>query len=99
MSKQIIAIFNMFLEEGKRKGYRRSFVYAFDNTLEYMNMEREKLFSVLRRAYNINNKERELWIDNNEEVYNAWKQSRMTKKDFIKNNKNWLDSIILAIIL
>ena len=42
----------------------------------------------------MNNTEREQWIDNDEGLYNWWKSSRMSKREFIKENRAQIDEAI-----
>ena len=42
----------------------------------------------------MNNTEREQWIDNDEGLYNWWKSSRMSKREFIKENRAQIDEVI-----
>lgn len=42
----------------------------------------------------INNQDREQWIDNDEGLYGWWKSSRLSKRDFIKQNKAEIDAAI-----
>ena len=41
-----------------------------------------------------NNRERQLWIDNDEGLYMAWKSSRLNKERFIKENREEIDTVI-----
>lgn len=42
----------------------------------------------------MNNNERSSWIDNDESLYLWWKQSRLSKSDFIRQNREELDALI-----
>lgn len=42
----------------------------------------------------MNNREREMWIDNDEGLYNWWRSSRLSKREFIKQNREELDACI-----
>ena len=42
----------------------------------------------------MNNSERSLWIDNNEYLYRWWRLTHQSKKDFIQENKDEIDSFI-----
>lgn len=42
----------------------------------------------------MNNKERNLWIDNDEGLYNWWKSSRQSKAQFIRENREEIDAAI-----
>ena len=42
----------------------------------------------------LNNQEREQWIDNDEGLYDWWKSSYMSKRDFIKVNRTEIDAAI-----
>jgi len=42
----------------------------------------------------MNNKEREMWVLNDEGLYNWWKASKMSMTKFIKENKDDLDQIL-----
>jgi hypothetical protein len=48
--------------------------------------------------YRLNNEERERWIDNDESLYTWWKSERMSKRNFIKENKEEIDKKILAVL-
>lgn len=43
----------------------------------------------------LNNREREMWIDNDEGLYNWWRSSRQSKRKFIQENREELDAAIL----
>ena len=42
----------------------------------------------------MNNRERQLWLENDEGLYNWWKRSKQSKVKFIKDNKEELDRVI-----
>lgn len=42
----------------------------------------------------MNNREREQWIDNDEGLYCWWKQSGLSKREFIKQNREEIDRCI-----
>lgn len=42
----------------------------------------------------MNNTKREQWIDNDEGLYNWWKSSKLSKREFIKQNKAEIDAAI-----
>jgi len=42
----------------------------------------------------MNNDERSLWIDNDEGLYNWWRSSRLSKRDFIKEKRDLIDAAI-----
>jgi hypothetical protein len=46
----------------------------------------------------ITNSEIELWLDNDESLYNWFRSSRKSKRQFIKENKEELTSLISAVI-
>ena len=46
----------------------------------------------------LNNSDREQWIDNDEGLYRWWKQSRLSKRNFIKENKEDIDKAILNVL-
>ena len=46
----------------------------------------------------LNDNERNMWIDNDESLYLWWKRSRLSKRNFIKENRLELDAIILEAI-
>lgn len=46
----------------------------------------------------LNNDDRCQWIDNDEGLYNWWKSSRLSKREFIKQNKQELDTCILTVL-
>jgi hypothetical protein len=45
-----------------------------------------------------NDRERELWVDNDEGLYNWWRHSRMSKTKFIRENREELDRLINEIV-
>lgn len=49
----------------------------------------------MNKNYIIKNYERELWINNDESLYNWFKSSKKCLTKFIKENKEQIDSIIL----
>lgn len=42
----------------------------------------------------MNDGEREMWVMNDEGLYNSWKFSRLSKRKFIKENREIIDSIV-----
>ena len=46
----------------------------------------------------MNNREREQWIDNDEGLYSWWKGSRQSKRTFIKENRADIDDVINNIV-
>ena len=42
----------------------------------------------------MNNTEREVWIDNDEGLYDWWKSSRLSKREFIRQNRAEIDQVI-----
>lgn len=42
----------------------------------------------------MNNSERSQWIDNDEGLYNWWRQSRQSKAAFIRDNRDEIDAAI-----
>ena len=42
----------------------------------------------------LNDRERQLWVDNDEGLYNWWKSSRQGKRAFIQENKADIDTLI-----
>lgn len=42
----------------------------------------------------MNNTEREQWIDNDEGLYDWWRSSRLSKREFIKQNRAEIDQAI-----
>jgi hypothetical protein len=46
-------------------------------------------------ATRLNDRDRAQWIDNDEGLYNWWRSSRLSKRNFIKENKAEIDRGIL----
>lgn len=46
----------------------------------------------------LNNHDREQWIGNDEGLYSWWKSSRMSKSQFIKENKKEIDEAIINVL-
>jgi hypothetical protein len=42
----------------------------------------------------MNNQEREMWIDNDEGLYDWWKSSKLSKRQFIKEYRTGIDLVI-----
>ena len=42
----------------------------------------------------MNNRERELWVNNDEGLYGWWKESRQPMRTFIKDNRAEIDAAI-----
>ncbi len=42
----------------------------------------------------MNNSTRSQWIDNDEGLYNWWRQSKQSKRNFIKENREEIDRVI-----
>lgn len=42
----------------------------------------------------MNTREREQWIDNDEGLYNWWRSSRLSKREFIRQHRDELDQAI-----
>jgi len=45
----------------------------------------------------LNNADRDEWIDNDTGLYRWWKSSRLSKRDFIKENRVELDAAIIQV--
>ena len=45
----------------------------------------------------MNNTEREQWIDNDEGLYDWWKSSRVSKREFIRQNRAEIDAAIESV--
>lgn len=50
------------------------------------------------RRGGLNNSEREQWIDNDEGLYNWWRSSRLSKREFIKQNRDEIDAAINRVL-
>jgi hypothetical protein len=46
----------------------------------------------------LNNTDREQWIDNDEGLYNWWRSTRLSKRQFIRQNREELDRCILNVL-
>ena len=46
----------------------------------------------------MNDTEREQWIDNDEGLYDWWKSSRLSKREFIRANRAEIDAAITPVI-
>jgi hypothetical protein len=46
----------------------------------------------------MNNRERQMWIDNDEGLYNWFKSSRCSMTQFIKDNKDEIDACIKRVL-
>ena len=46
----------------------------------------------------MNNPEREQWIDNNEGLYDWWRSSRLSKREFIRQNRSEIDRLIQSVL-
>ena len=46
----------------------------------------------------LNDSERRNWIDNDEGLYNWWRSSRQSKRQFIIDNKADIDACILRVL-
>lgn len=44
----------------------------------------------------MNDTERERWVDNDEGLYNMMKSSRMSKRKFVRENRQMIDNVITA---
>jgi hypothetical protein len=42
----------------------------------------------------INDRDREQWLDNDEGLYDCWRSSRLSKRQFIKLNRALIDNAI-----
>ncbi len=42
----------------------------------------------------LSNREREMWVENDEKLYHRWRLSGMTKREFIKAFKGQIDQFI-----
>ena len=49
----------------------------------------------MKRQY-INDTERSLWVDNDEGLYLWWKQSRLPKWAFVKQNRQEITDVIMS---
>jgi hypothetical protein len=48
----------------------------------------------LPKETDMNNADREQWIDNDEGLYNWWRSSRLSKRQFIRENREEIDRCI-----
>lgn len=46
----------------------------------------------------MNDKDREQWLDNDEGLYSWWKQSRLSKRAFIQQNRKVITEAIEAVL-
>jgi hypothetical protein len=46
----------------------------------------------------MNDQERAQWIDNDEGLYDWWKHSRLSKREFIRQNRKEIDETINPVI-
>jgi hypothetical protein len=46
----------------------------------------------------MNDTEREQWIDNDEGLYDQWRRSRQSKREFIRANRAEIDAAIQPVI-
>lgn len=46
----------------------------------------------------MNDTEREQWIDNDEGLYDWWRQSRKSKREFIRANRDEIDAAIAPVV-
>lgn len=46
----------------------------------------------------MNDRERQQWIDNDEGLYNDWRASRQSQREFIRQNRAAIDAAILPVI-
>ena len=46
----------------------------------------------------MNDTEREQWIDNDEGLYDWWRTSRLSKREFIRANRAEIDAAITPVI-
>lgn len=42
----------------------------------------------------MNDTEREMWVQNDESLYNMWRTSRLSQRGFIRQNREFLDRAI-----
>ncbi|MFA5759149.1 MAG: hypothetical protein WC942_07335 [Clostridia bacterium] len=47
-----------------------------------------------RKNIIMNDKEREMWVMNDEGLYSMWKRSKLSKRNFIKTNRVFIDKVI-----
>ena len=46
----------------------------------------------------LNDEERAQWIDNDEGLYDWWRSTRLSKREFIRQNRAELDAAILPVL-
>ena len=46
----------------------------------------------------MNNRERELWVSNDEGLYGWWRSSRQSMRAFLKENREEIDRLINAVL-
>jgi hypothetical protein len=46
----------------------------------------------------MNNRERQMWIDNDEGLYNWWRESGLSMSAFIKENREEIDAAINSVL-
>lgn len=51
-------------------------------------------YQVRQRTFTINEADREQWVDNDEGLYRWWKSTRQSKRQFVRENREQLNTII-----
>lgn len=46
----------------------------------------------------MNDQEREMWVMNDEGLYISWKRSRLSKRNFIRENREAIDGFINKVL-
>jgi hypothetical protein len=46
----------------------------------------------------MNDQEREMWVMNDESLYKTWKRSRLSKRNFIRENRVVIDTFINKVL-
>jgi hypothetical protein len=46
----------------------------------------------------MNDRERQMWVDNDEGLYDMWKRSGLSQRQFIRENRATLDSAINSVL-
>lgn len=69
--------------------------YTIQKVMALCNVEYNDVVKALARHFKINDRERALWIDNDEMLHIHWKISQMSKSDFVKRYRNDITMSIL----
>lgn len=94
----IIEVFWAHFAIAKDKRYTEPVAYAVRATAFFFGIKPEKVMQEVKKAYHINDRERTMWVTNTESLWQLFRRSHMTMREFVKEYRELIDSYILTVL-